>query len=71
MHEQLAAFGVAAVWNEAGCPAVDAGPDWLLGVSHVYTVEPGLMVPGYRYVGLEEDVRRTESGAEYVGEPQR
>ncbi len=46
-------------------------PNKKLEVGQVFTIEPGLAVPNYGYIGLEEDVVITEKGAEYFTEPQK
>jgi len=45
-------------------------PNQKLELGQVFTIEPGLAVTGYGYLGLEEDVLMTEDGAEYFTKPQ-
>ena len=46
-------------------------PNLPLEAGQVFTLEPGLDVPGYGHVSLEEDVVIAEDGAEYIVPPQR
>lgn len=54
------------LWEKYG-----ESPNQKLDVGQVFTIEPGLAVPNYGYIGLEEDVVLTEKGALYIGDPQR
>ncbi len=52
---------MGTVWRDA---------ELSLEEGNVFTIEPGLMVPGHGYIGLEEDVVVTKNGAEFLGTPQ-
>jgi Xaa-Pro aminopeptidase len=46
-------------------------PDQLVEPNSVFAIELGVMVEGVGYIGVEENVLVTASGAEYLSEPQR
>lgn len=45
-------------------------PNYKIEPGNVYTLEPGLMVPGYGYIGLEEMILITDSGSKFLSIPQ-
>jgi len=53
------------LWEKYG-----ESPNQKLEAGQVFTIEPGLGVSEYGYIGLEEDVLITENSAEYFTEPQ-
>lgn len=62
-HDGGALLGPAwARYGKTSFMPVEAG--------QVYTLEPGLMAPGYGYIGIEEDILVTNDGAQYLAPPQ-
>jgi Xaa-Pro dipeptidase len=76
--EYLHAFG-HHVGRAAHDGATVLGPRWerygetpygLIEAGNVFAIELGVMVEGYGYVGLEDNVLVTETGAEWLSEPE-
>lgn len=76
--EYMHAFG-HHIGRTAHDGATILGPHWekygtsvdgVIEAGNVFAIELGVQVPGYGYIGCEEDVLVTSQGAEYLSEPQ-
>ncbi len=76
--EYMHAFG-HHIGRSAHDGATILGPRWerygatvdgVIEAGNVFAIELGVQVPGYGYIGCEEDVLVTPQGAEYLSEPQ-
>jgi Xaa-Pro aminopeptidase len=45
-------------------------PEGIVEVGNIFTLELGVSVPGYGFIGLEEDVLVKENGLEWLSTPQ-
>lgn len=45
-------------------------PNYPIESNQVYTLEPGIAIQGYGYIGLEEMILVTDTGAEFLTKPQ-
>jgi len=45
-------------------------PNYIVEAGQVYTIEPGIFIEGYGYIGIEEDVVVTNRGTQYLSKRQ-
>lgn len=57
---------LAPLWDRYG-----ETPNYPLEAGNVFTVEPGVALPDFGYIGVEEVVLVTEHGAEFLSTPQK
>ena len=56
---------IGPLWKKYG-----ETPNCVLEPGNIFTVEPGIFLPIYGYIGIEEDVLVTENGSQFLSKPQ-